>query len=103
MRHFVRWLISMVLVALPLACAEPTNFEEAFPGDTFQLFEQADTLELFSLEPAVSNEATMHGWKVLGQLPIIDAGTRAEIVSSLRSAMNEAYLAKRPCFKPRHA
>jgi hypothetical protein len=102
----MQWMmrtISALMLLLIVGCAESTNLEESFPGDSLQVLEQAETMQLFSLQPESSAESDMRGWKVLGQLPITDPAVRTHLVSSLRAAMEDQFAGRRPCFRPRHA
>jgi hypothetical protein len=74
------------------------RYHHQFSPAVKMVLDQADSLELSSLEPDLKTE----NWTVLGKTQITDAATRKRIVAALEKGMENAETGAK-CFYPRHA
>ena len=75
--------------------------------DLKALFEKAETLELYSLNPGADVKEPdpkkgFHGWKILGKTTIKDSKTRKKIVEALYKGLEASDGTAALCFNPRH-
>lgn len=74
-----------------------------FPANTRNVFERSTTWTLFSIEPREREESkdAFHGHKILRQMAVKDAATRARLQKALYGAVaNSGDVAS--CFNPHH-
>ncbi len=94
-------LVLLVLSATARADDKPSS------KDLKALFEKAETLELFSLDPGADVKEPdvkkgFHGWRILGKTAIKDAKTRKKIVEALYKGLEQSDGTAALCFNPRH-
>jgi len=75
--------------------------------DLKPLFEKADAIELYSLDPSFDDKEPdpkkgFHGWKVLGKTTVKDAKMRKKIVEALYQGLADSDGTAAKCFNPRH-
>jgi len=78
---------------------------DKLPREVRSALEDAETFQLYSLEPLAGLEAPMaefHGWKVLGKTVITDTATRDQFITALRKGSVATDEAMANCFNPRH-
>jgi hypothetical protein len=99
-----RSLPALVLVA-GLASAGPGDDPyDTLPATASALLDEAESLELLSLDPGGRTPdvaSGFHGWKILGRTTLRDASGRKAIVAAIRRGVREADDAS-GCFEPRH-
>ena len=72
------------------------------------LFEKADAIELYSLDPGADMKEPadakkgFHGWKVLGKTTVKDAKTRKKLVAAMYQGLEASDGTAAKCFNPRH-
>jgi hypothetical protein len=96
-------------IALLLLTSAPEARAQDKPSskDLAALFEKAEDLELYSLDPAADvKEADakkgFHGWKVLGKTTVKEAKTRKKVIEALYKGLAESDGTMAKCFIPRH-
>jgi hypothetical protein len=99
--HFGVALLVVASSATVRAQDKPTS------KDLKALFEKAETLELYSLDPGEDFKEPdvkkgFYGWKILGKTTIKDAKTRKKIVEALYRGLEESDGTAAKCFYPRH-
>jgi hypothetical protein len=78
------------------------------PARVERLFDQAESFELYSLDPATDprekrdKTETYYGWKVLGKTRIKEQAVRKKLVDALRLAAEDNATSMAACFIPRH-
>jgi len=92
----------LLLTMLALISCEKNKL----PSTTESILRNADSFELYSLNPA-RMETTLpndfHGWHVLGQVTIEDRAIQKSLLNSLDSGIRATDLKPASCFNPRHA
>src|SRR4051812_44894715 len=82
-----------------------TTSGNEFPADVDRLLRSADKATLYSLEPwdvAAPTEATLHGFKIIGQMDL-DRGLKTTVVARFKKAISSRTEPIAMCFDPRHA
>jgi hypothetical protein len=98
------WGIALlVLASAPEARAQ----DKPSSKDLKALFEKAEELELYSLDPAPDikdqdAKTGFHGWKILGKTTIKEAKTRKKVIEALYKGLAESDGTVAKCFIPRH-
>lgn len=80
--------------------------DNRIPDEALAILEQAEHLTVFSVDPVFPKtkpREALHGWRVLGQVEVADAGTRARLVTALKRGVEEHRGEMMRCFIPRHA
>ena len=75
--------------------------------DLKPLFEKAEALELYSLDPTADMKEPdpkkgFHGWKILGKTTVKDAKNRKKIIDALYQGIEASDGTAAKCFNPRH-
>ena len=109
---------SLVVLALVLVAGvlwsrrEPTfdqptaaQLQRFFAADTRNVFEKSATWTLFSIEPRPRFETknSFRGHKILKQIVVSDAKTRARLQTALYGAIADSDGTVASCFNPHHA
>ena len=100
-------LAVLMVAPNPLLWADPPADPDIekfrkLPEDVQIIFEKAEQLELFSLEPMASKEKnSFHGYKTLGKTVVKDADVRKKIVAAVKRGVAESD-GVAGCFHPRH-
>jgi len=108
-----RYLLIRVSEERATVVAGPLKENQLVPSNPIparieRLFDQAETFELYSLDPDVDPGArgdkaeTFHGWKILGKTGIKEPAVRKKLVDALRLAAEDNAGAVAACFIPRH-
>jgi hypothetical protein len=100
-----RFVVSAAL--LPLFCLSAARAEEnAIPEDVLTALTDAETFELYSLNPNRLGEepedGDFHGWKVLGKTQVKDAEARESLINALKKGVSDSDGTVAACFNPRH-
>src|SRR5262249_10825875 len=112
MRSKLLFLIPLVIVfvAGPTAGQDKKDPFEKFkqlPKEAKAVLEQAEQLELYSLDPTdgmlpkEKEKDGFHGWKVLGKTQIKEAETLKKVRAALDKGIAESE-GVAACFRPRH-
>jgi hypothetical protein len=94
----------LLLVWTGTACAQ----DKPASKDLKPLFEKAEAIELYSLDPGadvkepIDAKKGFHGWKVLGKTTVKDAKTRKKIVAAMYQGLEASDGTAAKCFNPRH-
>jgi hypothetical protein len=97
-------LVGVALIATGCGSRDP------IPATERAVLEEADTLEVFALDPSVTflsareNEATVgfHGWPILKRKKVDDSGTREEVAAAVVRGWRKSEDEALHCFDPRH-
>jgi hypothetical protein len=94
----------LVLAALFLPWVKAYPEERKLPDKVWAILNEADQLELLSLDPDQEKEAKdkFHGWNVLGKTGIKDKKAREGVVSAVSKGVKESDGTRANCFEPRH-
>jgi hypothetical protein len=98
---------SFTLMAMLLAAAHCVAGDCPPSREAKAILDKADQLELYSLEPdekaaAVNPDGGFHGWKILGQTTIKDAGERKKLLTAFYQGLKDSKGDIAKCFNPRH-
>lgn len=97
--------VMVVLAIVVILAIRGRTPEEGFSALEDPLAQGTEFI-LYSLEIPIERYTgadVLHGFKILGNVPINDEATRKRIVDAIRSASQEPNLAAASCFNPRHA
>jgi hypothetical protein len=97
-----RLCVAAVLLAASALCAAA---EGKLPADVGKALEEADRLELYSLDPskpaAETDKDAFHGYKVLGKTTV-KADARKDLVAAVLKGVADSDGSMADCFEPRH-
>jgi hypothetical protein len=82
-----------------------TTSGNEFPAEVAHLLRSADKATLYSLEPweePAPTEATLHGFKIIGQMDL-DRGLKKTVIARFKKAISSRTEPIALCFDPRHA
>jgi hypothetical protein len=109
MKTAVRGLFQLLALAFVGCSSSPSS-----PQDEVRRLGQADSFELFSLEPYLDPDThemdldpngpgeRLYGWRILGKTTVSDEATRRELVATLKKGLEQGGGGDK-CFNPRHA
>lgn len=96
-----------VLIAALATTGAVEGQDKPSSKDLKPLFEKAEAIELYSLDPSFDDKEPdpkkgFHGWKVLGKTAIKDAKTRKKLIAVLYQGLADSDGSAAKCFNPRH-
>jgi hypothetical protein len=101
-----------VLIGVPLAAMGIVLGAELWthfgPGTELRPLDNADSFELFSLDPsmrgwpATPGQRIFNGYRVLGSTIVTDSQTRSDISAALKAGIRASDGNEAACFEPRH-
>ena len=104
----IRTHLCLSLLVVALASSAPARAaDEPTSKDLKALFEKAETIEVYSLDPSFEDKEPdpkkgFHGWKILGKTTIRDAKARTKLVEGMYKGLAESDGTVAKCFNPRH-
>ncbi len=102
-----------VIITVPLGCS-PKKAANAIPSSALAILENAERLEVFSIDPPMhfavdpnpspvcSKFEPFHGYRVLGSVAVVDKNVRVELAALLEKAADDNQGMVAACFNPRH-
>jgi hypothetical protein len=103
-----RFHLGLGLLALVLATGAPSLADDKPASkDLKALFEKAEAIEVYSLDPSddkkeVDPSKGFHGWKILGKTTVKDAKVRKKLIEAVYKGLAESDGTAAKCFMPRH-
>ncbi|HEY2159075.1 MAG TPA: hypothetical protein VGH33_25835 [Isosphaeraceae bacterium] len=97
-------LFAGLLFAAGIPPGRREDSHDKLPPAASVLLDEADAVELISLEPRdrpANSEESFHGWKVLGRGDLRDPASRRAIITSVKRGIGAADKVA-GCFEPRH-
>jgi hypothetical protein len=99
-----RWCFFAALAAV-LGCAPRQQNSHPLPGAAQTALEQAEKIEVLSLNPAEDEKYRadgFHGWPILGRTTVQDGPTRKALVAAVFEGVAHSDGTMYHCFEPRH-
>jgi hypothetical protein len=97
-------IVIALSLAILLAATTACDGGESIPAAELKILRNAESFELFSLDPDQRNqpkEGSFQSWKILGSTKL-DAATRAKVLAALEKGVSESDGTVAGCFNPRH-